>query len=74
MKPQVVLTRRASTIASGMGSPALYDTAINTELSATIEPTDTSMLPRMMIMVIGKTRKALSRKFIGVLRKVSRVR
>jgi hypothetical protein len=69
-----VLTRRAKTMARGIGTPALYETAINTELSATIEPTDTSMLPRIIIIVIGSTRKALSRKFIGVLKNVSRLR
>ena len=52
-------------MARGIGSPALKVTAMTTAESATVEPTEMSMLPRMMTKVMGSTRKAMSRNDIG---------
>ena len=74
ISPQVVATARHSRMASGMGEPALNVTAMITADRATVDATEMSMKPRMMTMVIGRTRNALSRKVMGVLTKVPTLR
>src|SRR5512142_3337942 len=72
--PQALATRRQRITAGTMGSPALYATAMTTAESATVEPTEMSMFPRMMTMVMGSTRNAMSRNVMGVWRNVSRLK
>ena len=74
IRPHVVATARQSRTARGMGRPALKVTAMITAERATVDPTEMSMLPRMMTIVMGRTRNALSRNDIGVERKVSAVK
>src|SRR5271157_6067676 len=74
IRPQTVATARHRRAASGMGRPAWNATAMITAESVTVEATEMSIMPRMMTMVIGRTRNAMSRNVCGVERNVSAVK
>jgi len=57
-----------------MGRPSWKPSAITTDESATVEPTEMSNSPRMMMNTMGRTMKALSRKEVRASRRLSKFR